>query len=174
MPGEGEEDSLMTPTQLTDEKLASKMLRMKFSRILVPVTGTQADEEAIELACRLAKPDKSEIYVICIIAVKRELPVNADLEAEIQNAEGILVSMEKVARRENYKIETEVLQAREPGPAIVSEAIERRIDMILLGLIYKVRFGEFSLGEVVPYVLKNSPCRVMLYQSSQPIGQEDS
>ena len=32
--------------------------------------------------------------------------------------------------------------------------------------LYKVRFGEFSLGEVAPYVLKNSPCRVILYQSS--------
>jgi nucleotide-binding universal stress UspA family protein len=164
----------MTPTQLTDGKLASKMLRMKFSRILVPVTGTLADEEAIELACRLAKPDKSEVYVICIITVKRELPVDAELESEIQRAEEILGRMEKVARKENYKIETEVLQAREPGPAIISEAVDRRIDMIFLGLIYKVRFGEFSLGEVVPYVLKNSPCRVMLYQSSQPTGQEET
>ncbi len=164
----------MTPTQLTDGKLASKMLRMKFSRILVPVTGTQADEEAIELVCRLAKPDKSEVYVICIITVKRELPVDAELESDIQRAEEILGRMEKVARKENYKIETEVLQAREPGPAIISEAVDRRIDMIFLDLIYKVRFGEFSLGEVVPYVLKHSPCRVMLYQSSQPTSQEET
>jgi hypothetical protein len=32
-----------------------------------------------------------------------------------------------------------------------------------------MRFGEFSLGEVVPYVLKNSPCRVILYQSSYTV-----
>ena len=39
-----------------------------------------------------------------------------------------------------------------------------RIDLILMGITYKVRFGQFSLGNVVPYVLKNSPCPVILYQ----------
>jgi nucleotide-binding universal stress UspA family protein len=74
--------------------------------------------------------------------------------------------MERVAAAENYRVDTEVLQAREAGPAIINEAGEGEVDLILMGIAYKVRFGEFSLGEVVPYVLKNSPCRVILYQSS--------
>jgi nucleotide-binding universal stress UspA family protein len=139
---------------------------MKFSRILVPVTGTQADEEAIELACGLARQDKSEVHAIYIITLKRDLPLDAEIGPEIQKAEDILESMEEVARRANYKVDTEVLQAREAGPAIINEAAEREVDLILLGIAYKIRFGEFSLGEVVPYVLKNSPCRVILYQSS--------
>jgi len=32
-----------------------------------------------------------------------------------------------------------------------------------MGVTYKRRFGQFSLGNVVPYVLKNAPCRVILY-----------
>jgi nucleotide-binding universal stress UspA family protein len=140
--------------------------RLEFSRILVPVNGTQADEEAIELACRLARQDKSEIRAVYIITLKRELPLDAEIEPEIQKAEDVLASMEEVARRENYKLDTDVLQAREVGPAIVNDAIEQEADLILLGIAYKLRFGEFSLGEVVPYVLKNSPCRVILYQST--------
>lgn len=139
---------------------------MNLARILVPVTGTQADEEAIELACRLAKQDKGEIHAVYIITMKRDLPLDAEIETEIQKAEDILASIETVAATENYKVATEVLQAREAGPAIVNEAAEREVDLILMGIAYKVRFGEFSLGEVVPYVLKNSPCRVILYQSS--------
>ena len=50
---------------------------------------------------------------------------------------------------------------------IVDEAIEREVDLILISVTYKTRFGEFSLGDVVPYVLKNAPCRVILYH--QPI-----
>jgi len=139
---------------------------MNLTRILVPVTGTQADEEAIELACRLAKQEKGEIHVVYIITMKRDLPLDTEIETEIQKAEDILAGIEKVAAAENYRVDTEVLQAREAGPAIVNEALEREVDLILMGIAYKVRFGEFSLGEVAPYVLKNSPCRVILYQSS--------
>ena len=136
---------------------------MRFNRILVPVTGTQADEEAIKLTCRLARQDKSEVQAIYIITLKRELPLDAEIEPEIQKAENILAHIEGVAAEQNYKIETELLQAREVGPAIVNEAAERGVDLILMGAVYKRRFGEFSLGEVVPYVLKNAPCRVILY-----------
>jgi nucleotide-binding universal stress UspA family protein len=136
---------------------------MEFRKILVPVTGSQADEEAIKLACRLARQDKSEVGAIYIITMARDLPLDAEIEPEIQKAEDILSHIEMVAGKENYRIDTDVLQAREAGPAIVDEAVERGVDLILIGAVYKRRFGEFSLGEVVPYVLKNAPCRVILY-----------
>lgn len=138
---------------------------MKFARILVPVTGTQAGKEAIELACKLAKQDKSEIHAIYIITPKRDLPLDAEIEDEIQKAEDILDGMEAVARKDNFRISTEVLQSRDVGSAIVNEAKEREIDLILLSVAYKIRYGEFSMGEIVPYLLKNSPCRIMIYQS---------
>jgi len=142
---------------------------MEFQKILVPVVGTEADEEAIELANRLlAKKEKGEIWAVHVISVDRSLPVDAEIESEIRKAEDILSRIESVAEEHGFKIETDLLQAREAGPAIVDEAIERGADLILIGLTYKRRFGEFSLGDVVPYVLKNAPCRVILYQQSVP------
>jgi nucleotide-binding universal stress UspA family protein len=140
-----------------------KQQATRFERILVPVTGTQADEEAIKLACRLAKQDKSEVYAVYIITMRRDLPLDAEIEPEIQKAEDILNHIEGIAREQGNRIDTDVLQAREAGPAIIDEAIEREVDLILMGVAYKRRFGEFSLGEVVPYVLKNATCRVILY-----------
>ena len=136
---------------------------MKFYRILVPVTDKQADEEAIKLACRLARQDKSEVHAIYIITLKRDLPIDAEIDSEIQKAEGILNHIESVAQKQNCRVNAEVLQAREVGPAIINEAAAQEVDLILMGAGYKMRFGEFSLGEVVPYVLKNAPCRVILY-----------
>ncbi|MDP2728276.1 MAG: universal stress protein, partial [Dehalococcoidia bacterium] len=66
----------------------------------------------------------------------------------------------------DYEVETELLQAREVGPAIVDEAIERGVDLILLGVPYKKRFGEFNMGRVAPYVLKNAPCRVWVIRQA--------
>jgi len=136
---------------------------MEFHKILVPVIGTEADEDAIRLACRLARKDKGRIWAFYVITVKRSLPLEAEIESEIKKAEGILDHVESVAEEQDYEVETDVLQAREAGPAIVDEAVERDIDLILMGVTYKRRFGQFSLGSVVPYVLKNAPCRVILY-----------
>jgi nucleotide-binding universal stress UspA family protein len=137
---------------------------MEFNRILVPVIGTQVNEEAMRLACRLAKKNKAKIWAVYIVAVKRSLPLEAEIEAETQRAEDILERAERVAEEEDYAVATDVLQAREVGPAIVDEAVERGVDLILMGLPYKRRFGQFSLGTVVPYVLTNAPCRIILFR----------
>ncbi len=136
---------------------------MEFHKILVPVSGTDADEEAIELACRLAKKGKGKVRAVYVITVKRTLPLDAEIESEIRKAEGILDHVGSVAEEQDYEVETDLLQAREAGPTIVEEAVEQEVDLILMGVKYKRRFGQFSLGSAVPYVLKNAPCRVILY-----------
>ncbi len=135
-----------------------------FKQILVPVAGTDADAETIKLACRLAKKDKGKVWAVSVVTIKRALPLDAEIESEIKKAEGILDTVEDAAGEEDCEIETDVLQAREVGPAIVDEAVERGMSLIIMGISYKQRFGQFSLGEAVPYVLKNSPCPVILYQ----------
>jgi nucleotide-binding universal stress UspA family protein len=136
---------------------------MAFRKILVPVIGTKADEEAIRLGCQLASKNKAKICVVYVITIKRALPLNAEIEPEIRKAEEILDRMEGVAEEEDYEIETDLIQARDAGPAIVDEAVEREVDLILVGIAYKTRFGQFSLGSVVPYILKNASCHVILY-----------
>lgn len=136
---------------------------MEFKKILVPVVGTKADDEAVRLACRLAKKDKGAIWAVYVITVKRTLPLDAEIESEIRKAEEILDHTESIAEEQEYELKTDVLQAREAGPSIVDEAVEREVDLILMGVQYKRRFGQFSLGSVAPYVLENAPCRVILF-----------
>ncbi len=141
---------------------------MEFQNILVPVSGTEADEEAIRLACRLARGDKARVLAVYVIPIERTLPLDTEIETEVQKAEGILDRMESVAREQNYVIETDLLQARDVGPSIIDEAVEREVDLILMGVTYIRSFGQFSLGTVVPHVLKNAPCRVILYHQYTP------
>jgi nucleotide-binding universal stress UspA family protein len=143
---------------------------MEFKKVLVPVKGIKADEEAVKLACMLTRRTKGKVYVIYIIEVERSLPLDIEIESETEKGERILNRAESIAEDQNYKIETEILQAREAGPAVIEEAIERDVDLILIGLGYKKRFGEFSLGTTVPYILKNAPCQVLIYR--KPILEE--
>jgi nucleotide-binding universal stress UspA family protein len=136
---------------------------MEFRKILVPVSGTKADEGAIELACNLArKKNGSKIFAVHVIPIERSLPLDAEIEPEIGKAEDILARAENIAQERGCLVETDILQAREVGPAIIDEAIEREVDLILIGVTYKKHFGQFCLGDVLPYVLENAPCRVLL------------
>ncbi len=138
---------------------------MEFQKILVPVTGNEADMEALKLAIRLARKEKGKIWSVYIITIKRALPLDAEIKTEIEKAEGIMDNIETIAEEEEeYEVETDILQARDVGPAIIDEAVERGVNLILMGVKYKKRFGQFSLGSVVPYILKNSPCPVILCQ----------
>jgi nucleotide-binding universal stress UspA family protein len=130
------------------------------SRILVPVRGNPTDDEMIELACEIARRNSAEVYAIHVIEVKRTLPLDAELQAEADQGEEYLSRAEQIADRYSQAVNTDLLQARDVGPAIVDEALERGIDLILLGITHKKRFGEFDLGKTAPYVLKHAPCRV--------------
>jgi nucleotide-binding universal stress UspA family protein len=137
---------------------------MRLERILVAVSGKDADAEAVKLACVLAKKPKAKIYVVYVIEVKRSLPLDAVIESEIAKAEKILARAEEIASDKDYEVETALIQGRDAGPAIVDEAMEREVDLILMGFTYKKRFGVFNLGRVIPYVLEEAPCRVLLYR----------
>jgi len=135
---------------------------MRLNRILVAASGISADEESIKLACDLAKKSKATVYVVYVIEVKRSLPLDAIIKAEIEKAEKVLTRAEDIATEREYEVETDLVQARDAGPAIVDEAMERDVDLIVIGVTYKKRFGVFSLGRAIPYVLEEAPCRVLL------------
>lgn len=139
-------------------------------RILVTVGGHPVDEETVRLACRMATRDRSDgkeaarLYAVHVIEVNRSLPLSAPVESEVERGEEILDAVEQIAAEYSIEVETELVQARDTGPAIVGEAEEWKADVIVMGLPYKRRFGEFNLGRTVPYVLKNAPCRVILFR----------
>ena len=135
---------------------------LQASRILVPVKGNPTDDEAIELACAIARQGRASVHAIHVIEVNRTLPLDAELATEAAQGEQVLSHAEQVAERWTQRLETDLLQARDVGPAIVDEALERDIDLIVLGIGYKKRFGDFDLGKTAPYVLRHAPCRVWL------------
>jgi nucleotide-binding universal stress UspA family protein len=135
-------------------------------RILVPVNGNPTDDDAVALACDIGRRGKAAVYAIYVIEVKRTLPLDVDLPPEAAKGDTVLARAEHVAEEFGIDLETEILQARDVGTAIVDEALERDIDLIVMGIGYKRKFGEFDLGHTAPYVLKNAPCRVWLARAA--------
>jgi len=135
-------------------------------RILVPMRGTSADEEAIRLACTLAQKMKAQVYVVHVIEVERSLPLDAQVDSELEKAEEVLTRAEDIAADAGCDIDTDLLQARDAGPGIVQEAMQREADLIVMGVGYKKRLGEFDLGGTIAHVLKEAPCQILLYRGA--------
>ena len=144
---------------------------MELPKFLVSVSGAKVDEEVIRLACTIAKRRKGKVYVVHVIEVQRALPLDAEMGIENQKGEKVLAHAERIADTLDCEVETDLLQAREVGPALVDEAVERGVDLIIMGVDYKKRFGEFDLGSAVPYVLKNAPCRVLVWREPMEQGE---
>ena len=145
---------------------------MAFAKFLVPVGGGKVDDETVRLACTIAEATKGKVYVIYVIEVARTLPLDAELEGDNKKAEELLARAEKIAETIGCQVETEILQARETGPAVVDEAIERGVDVIIMGLKYEKRLGDFDMGNVIPYILRNAPCRVLVWR--EQVGEGSS
>ena len=135
---------------------------MEFNRILVAARGNGADQAAVEMACRLGKKNKTAIFIVYVIEMNRALPIDAIIKADVEKAEHVLMEAEEFAVENDFEVETEIIQARDVGPAIIEVARQHNVDLIIMSINYKKRFGSFSLGTAVPHVLEESPCRVLI------------
>lgn len=142
--------------------------------ILVPVKGYRADVEAFRLACGLGREAKSKLYALYVIEVKRELPVDAEVTSEVVKGEDILSEIETVSREEKAVVSAEILQARLAGPAVIHEALERDVDLIIMGVPAKGLNKSFHLGENVSYILKNASCPVLLWREHKTSEDEQA
>jgi len=107
-----------------------------------------------------------------MLAKARQILVSELALAEKTNedkAETILDEAEKRAREIEVEIETELLQARDAGPAIVEEITHWKADLVVVGMPFRMRFGEFHMGRTAPYVLRHAPCRTMLFREAHQL-----
>lgn len=141
---------------------------LEAKKILVAINGNSTDSTIISLATQIARRSKGHVSAIYVIEVRRTLALDADLAEEKLQADAILDHAERVAEDLGQEIETEILQARDIGTAIVGEALDTEADLIVMGIPYRRKFGEFDLGRTVPHVLKHAPCEVWVCREPMP------
>ena len=137
---------------------------MRPSSVLVAVRGERSDDEVVSLACELLNSHKGMLHILYVIEVERGFPVDAEIAPATAKGEEVLKHMEHVAKTYKCKAEAELVQARQAGSAVVREAVEKKVDVIVIGVPYRKHYGSYSLGETIPYVLENAPCGVVVWR----------
>ena len=133
-------------------------------RILAPVNGTPASEHAFRWACQLAKNTKSELHAVYVSEVPLEFPLNTEFVSEDTRGDQVLARTEAIAAEEKCRVHAQLLQGRHAGPAIVLEAEDREMEMIILGIPFRHRVGSSVLGSTASYLLEHAPCQVVLWR----------
>jgi nucleotide-binding universal stress UspA family protein len=141
---------------------------MEFSRILVAARGNGVDQIAVEMACRIGKKSKTKIFIVFVMEMNRALPIDAIIKTDVEKAEQVLMQAEELATENDFEVETEIIQARDVGPAIIEVARQHDMDLIIMSMNYKKRFGSFTMGNAVPHVLEEAPCRVVICREPKP------
>jgi len=135
-------------------------LALEYRSILVPIVSGPASREAVEVASQLATERAGRIVLLRVIVVPLELPLDADLTAQREEADRLLDEAAVIAEAYGVRSVERVVRARQAGRAIVEEAQRRDAEIIVLGAPRGMHRHIF--GHTVDYVLKNAPCRVMV------------
>ncbi len=135
---------------------------MKFSKILVPVTGAAIDDQAVRLACQAARSARARVLLVHVIEVRRTLPLESENVADIDRGEQVLTHADQIAHQMGVQAESELLQARAVAPVLLDLAADRQMDLIVMGVPYHPPLDEFRLGTTVREILKTARCQVWL------------
>jgi APA family basic amino acid/polyamine antiporter len=150
--------------------------------IMVPVFGSELDDDIVQTAARLAGPEHDDldpegavIEALWVFEVPLALPLDVPLpDAQVQRAKAALARAKVVGEEyEGVVVATAMVRARRAGQAIVAEAKRRGVEAIVLAAEEpsRVRGGsrlgsagplDNYLGEVTKYVIRKAPCRVIL------------
>ncbi len=138
---------------------------------LVPIFGADVDGAAIRSAAKLVG-EGATVDAVYVIRVPAQLSLDQGLEREEAMARNVLEAARVSARRSGLKVRTSMIRTRNPGAALVDEALYRHSDVIYLGTNH-APISERALGPTASYLLARRPCRVVVETDARERRHED-
>ncbi len=132
------------------------------SRILVPTRGTEHDERATELACRLGQEQKSQIIVTYVVEVPLTLSLGARMPEEETRAEESVRRSAAIVKAHNLEPITRIERDRDAGHGILRVAGDLDADLVVIGLDpERSRFAD-PLGRTIETLLRRGNFEVIV------------
>jgi basic amino acid/polyamine antiporter, APA family len=182
--------SITKTVEVPETALHKDVGEAEYETILVPVFGTELDDDIVSTAGRLAdaadmpgerNPKLDVIYVM-------DLPLTVPLSArppkrrEEEANRALERASEIGSEYETVDVDTAVVKARSVGAGIVEEARRRNCELIVMGgeppskvrggaVLGGVRSVPEEIGEATQYVLSKAPCRVLVTAPSGPVRE---
>jgi APA family basic amino acid/polyamine antiporter len=187
-----EDKPLLKRISVPEQVLTRRRTEVEYGSILVPILGTELDDDIVQTAGRLASEEDEDfgeggavIEALWIFEVPLTLPLDTSVpDAELKRARAALARAKAVGEEyEGVEVATAVVRARSAGEAIVREAKRRGVEAIVLaaeepvrtrgGVLYGGKEGlrDTFVGETTSYVINKANCRVVL--TAPPAAGQD-
>jgi APA family basic amino acid/polyamine antiporter len=135
-------------------------LDVSYKSALVPIFGEDIDADAMHRAAAVVDPD-AVVEAVYVLEVPREHDLPEGFEQQEYEARCALDIARLQARARGLKVRVKLIRTRNPGRAIVEEALERDSDLIYISTDHAPS-RERLLGPTVRYILAKRPCRVIV------------
>jgi APA family basic amino acid/polyamine antiporter len=145
----------------------------QYSSILVPLKLGQIGEEMVATAVKLAQESGASVWALHVIRVPMERPLDEENFDEDERAAEALAEAQLLGSDHGVEVKGKTVRARSIGAAIVSQAQELGVDLIVVGSSPKWRRQSRFFSPTVEYVLKKAPCEVLVVAFPQGVLEED-
>ncbi len=186
--------SLTRRVSVTERALTKQAPDVEYGNILVPVFGTELDDDIVATAGRLAAAEQegdaaieeTHLAIVYVLEVPLTLPLDAELPPERENEalQAIDRAREIAEEYEDVRVSASVTRARKVGAGIVEAARRGNVEAIVVGAEppSKIRGGATlggigaarpaEIGAATEYVLKKAPCQVLLTAPPEAVAAE--
>ena len=174
--------TLTERVEVPAEALVKGQVAVESGDILVPVFGTNLDDDIVGTAGRLAdaveRPGKLAPRLEVVYVLDLPLTVPLDSPPPPDRAAAANTALERAKQvgeeYETVEVHLSVVRARSVGGGIVAAARDRGVEMIVMGAEppTRIRGGAVlggiggsrpaEIGPVTEYVLRRAPCRVLV------------
>jgi nucleotide-binding universal stress UspA family protein len=138
-----------------------------FSKLLVPVDGSENSFRALEEAIFLSKKLDAQITALHVMGKTPTVYIHPQKELEelLENyrkeSEGILKKCQEIGKNNRIELNTAISEGDEASK-IIQYAEKGQFDMIVMGHRGSGKFKEMVLGSVSEKVLHRTKCSVLI------------
>ncbi len=153
------------PSQTPMEVVNVESTLSNLHRIVVPLVESVCSERAVELACRMASDEKSEIILVAVVTVPLSLALNANLPALEEHAQRAIDTGRFIVRQHKLKCETRIVRNRTAAEGIRQVARELDADVIVMGTGIPRQRTPAEVSKTAMELLRLAPCEVIVAQA---------
>ncbi|HUX09219.1 MAG TPA: universal stress protein [Terriglobia bacterium] len=136
---------------------------MEKPKVMVALRDSETAGSLTKLACQMASLAGTNVIALHVIEVPPGLPMNVEDPIFERPGEQVLSLARQIASNNfSMHISTKLLKARNAGEAIVGEAEEQEIELLVIGYRHDHHLAEALLGSTVQHVTHHAPCRVLV------------
>ncbi len=136
---------------------------MEKPKVMVALRDTETAGSLTKLACQMATLVGTNVVALHVIEVPPGLPIDVEDPIFERPGQQVLSLARQIASNNfSMQITTRLLKARHAGEAIVGEAKEHGIDLLIIGYHHNHGLAETLLGSTVQHVTHHAPCRLLV------------